>query len=111
VIDQLIVPLKDRSYPIVIGNGNLPEIGRELGAIGFPSRVALVGNTTVFALYGAEVENFLTKSGFQVTPVCLPDGENIKPRIPFIQYTMFLSGKSLTGVQVLLHSVVGWWEI
>lgn len=78
MIDQLIVPLKDRSYPIVIGNGNLPEIGRELGAIGFPSRVALVGNTTVFALYGAEVENFLTKSGFQVTPVCLPDGEEHK---------------------------------
>ena len=78
MIDKLIVPLGDRSYPIIISSGNLPGLGKELSSIKFPSRVALVSNTTVYALYGAEVEKSLTESGFKISPVCLPDGEEYK---------------------------------
>ena len=76
--EKIIVPLGDRSYPIIISSANLPTLGGELASIAFPSRVALVSNTTVYDLYGAEVENSLKKSGFKVTLVCLPDGEEYK---------------------------------
>ena len=78
MIDKLTVPLGERSYPIIIGSGNLQALGGELAAAGFSPRVALVTNTTVSALYGAEVEKSLRNNGFKVTPVCLPDGEEYK---------------------------------
>ena len=78
MIDKLTVPLGERSYPIIIGSGNLQTLGEELAAAGFSPRVALVTNTTVSALYGAEVEKSLLNNGFNVTPVILPDGEEYK---------------------------------
>ena len=78
MIDKLNVSLGDRSYPIIIGSGNLQQLGESLVSAGFPSRVALVTNTTVFALYGEETKNSLEQNGFQVTSICLPDGEEYK---------------------------------
>ncbi len=78
MIDKLTVPLGDRSYPIIIGSGNLRKLGESLASGAFPLRVALVSNTTVFALYGEEVEKSLKQRGFEVTSICLPDGEKYK---------------------------------
>jgi 3-dehydroquinate synthase len=40
--------------------------------------MALVTNTTVSALYGEDAKSSLEQNGFQVTLICLPDGEEYK---------------------------------
>ena len=72
------VELGNRSYPIIIGNGILQEVGSSLRQFNFSSPIALVSNTTVFPLYGAAVSRSLSASGLTCTEIILPDGEEYK---------------------------------
>jgi 3-dehydroquinate synthase len=67
-------------YPIHIGPGLLPHIGGALKAAGIPpgSRVALVSNTIVAPLYGAEAEKSLRAAGYRPSACTIPDGEQHK---------------------------------
>ncbi len=76
-MQELTVPLQDRSYPIRIGTGLLPHCGRWTAQI-TSSRVLLVSNPTVFNLYGAAVEEALQKAGLEVHCALIPDGEEYK---------------------------------
>lgn len=75
---QVKVGLGERSYPIWIGHGQLPELGGALDAVGFPRRVAIVTNPTVGDLYGEMVVAALRDSNRQVNVVTIPDGEEYK---------------------------------
>jgi len=68
------VELGTRSYPITIGSGILPDVGRALTQLGIGNSIALVSNTTVFPLYGAAVSRSLSEAGFSCTEIILPDG-------------------------------------
>lgn len=70
--------LGDRSYPIHIGQNILTGIGKDLEALGFPKRVAVISNPTVDALYGQVVCSSLSDAGFQVFQCNIPDGEEHK---------------------------------
>ena len=72
------VELGTRSYPITIGSGILPDVGRALTQLGIGNSIALVSNTTVFPLYGAAVSRSLSEAGFSCTEIILPDGEEYK---------------------------------
>jgi len=72
------VELGSRSYPITIGSGILPAIGRLLKELDFSGSIALVSNTKVFPLYGAAVSRSLSACGFSCTEIILPDGEEFK---------------------------------
>jgi shikimate kinase/3-dehydroquinate synthase len=72
------VELGDRSYSIEIENGNLSQIGGRLVSLGTKGKVAIVTNPRVGRLYGSVVARSLRKSGLDVTPVTLPDGERFK---------------------------------
>ena len=72
------VELGSRSYPITIGSGILPAIGRLLNELDFSGSIALVSNTTVFPLYGTLVSRSLSASGLSCTEIILPDGEEFK---------------------------------
>lgn len=76
--ETLNVGLADRSYPILIGDGILEEIGVELLTISFPKRVAVVTNPTVGGLYADIVVNALKLNGFSVLYIDIPDGEEFK---------------------------------
>lgn len=77
-MQSLNVNLGDRSYPIHIGAGNLPRIGEFLEQAGLRGKVAVVTNPTVAQLCLDTVGNALEESGFAVTPVLIPDGEEYK---------------------------------
>jgi 3-dehydroquinate synthase len=71
------VPLRDRSYPIHIGEGLFESLGAYL-QLRPGTRIALVTNPTVRALYGPVVEQALASAGGSVTIVEIPDGESHK---------------------------------
>ena len=78
LLETLTVPLGDRSYPIVIGQNILDDLGRECAARSFPERVAVVSNPTIDALYGERVRHSLKNAGYRPFQCNIPDGEEYK---------------------------------
>ena len=71
-MNQLLVDLDDRSYPIYIDN-NLLTSSELLSCHIKGQRVCVVSNEVVFPLYGEQVLSSLSE--FDVDTVILPDGE------------------------------------
>lgn len=76
--EVLTVPLGDRSYPIIIGSNILASLGVELQRVKFPSKVAIISNPTVDAIYGDPLASALIQDGFEVVRYNVPDGEEYK---------------------------------
>ncbi len=72
------VNLAENSYDILIGCGILSSLGRKCAALGLSSRVAVITNPTVNALYGDVVRRSLTEAGCAVSMIEIPDGEVYK---------------------------------
>ncbi len=77
-MQTLTVNLGDRSYPIHVGDGILSTAGDFLEKAGLRGKVAVITNPTVAQLYLDPVHESLTRNGFDVTPVLIPDGEEHK---------------------------------
>lgn len=77
-MEALTVNLGERSYPIHIGDGILARAGELLREVGLQGKIAIVTNPTVAQLYLDPVHETLVQSGFEVTPILLPDGEEHK---------------------------------
>ncbi|MGE5301708.1 MAG: 3-dehydroquinate synthase [Alphaproteobacteria bacterium] len=77
-METLTVNLGDRSYPIYIGENILSRIGEHLQETGLRGKVAVVTNPTVAQLYLDTVHDGLTASGFEMTAMLVPDGEEHK---------------------------------
>ncbi len=74
----LTVNLGDRSYPINLGEGLLRRAGELLKQAGVGKKVGIVTNQTVADLYLNPVQESLSGSGFRVTPIFVPEGEEHK---------------------------------
>lgn len=77
-MQKIRVELGDRSYNIVIDNNFLKEIGKTLVRFEFSNKLALISNPTVYNLYGDVVSRSLKDSGFDLTEIIIPDGEEYK---------------------------------
>ncbi|MGB7951552.1 MAG: 3-dehydroquinate synthase [Candidatus Binatia bacterium] len=77
-MQSLSVSLGDRSYPIHVGDGILPQVGDFLQQLGLGRKVAVITNPTVAQLYLDTVHESLAHAGFEVLPVLVPDGEQHK---------------------------------
>ena len=77
-MQTLTINLGDRSYPVHIGDGVLSAAGDLLQQAGLRGKVAVITNPTVAQLYLDPVHESLTRAGFDVTPVLIPDGEEHK---------------------------------
>ncbi len=75
---KIQVGLGAASYPIVIGEHILDQLGSALDQIAFPNKVAIVSNPLVAGLYAQAVLDALTASGRAVSVINLPDGEAYK---------------------------------
>mgnify|MGYP001185085164 FL=1 len=75
---QLLVGLGERSYPISIGAGILPQIGDQLDLLKFSNKVALVTNSLVGGHYGQTVIDAVRNTGREVSVIQVPDGEVYK---------------------------------
>lgn len=77
-METIKVDLGDRSYPIHIGAGILPELGNYLKKLPVEKKALLVTNPTVNRLYGKTAADSLARAGFQVTVAEMGDGEEYK---------------------------------
>ncbi len=74
----LTVNLGDRSYPIHLGEALLSRAGELLKQAGCGEKIAIITNPTVARLYLKPVQEGLSRSGFSVTPLLVPEGEEHK---------------------------------
>jgi 3-dehydroquinate synthase len=76
----MIVPvnLGPRSYTILVESGALATVGQHLAALGVGRRAALVTDSAIMALHGTAVVESLTRAGFAVTVMEVPEGETAK---------------------------------
>ena len=75
---EVTVPLQDRSYPILIGAGILPQIGERARQVGIRGAVAVVQDAAVSEWYGPQVRQSLEAAGYRVVVVEVPSGEASK---------------------------------
>ncbi|MEQ1517793.1 MAG: 3-dehydroquinate synthase [Usitatibacteraceae bacterium] len=74
---SLRVSLGQRTYPILIGESLLADIGAITPFLPAP-RVVLVTNTTLYPLHGEAFASSLRRHDLDVLTICLPDGEKHK---------------------------------
>lgn len=72
------VELGERSYPIIIKNGIINNVGSNLKKMGFSGRAAVVTNPLVEKLYAKAVVGSLKAADFDVAVITVPDGEEFK---------------------------------
>lgn len=72
------VELGSSSYEICIGSGLLARAGSWFREIGFSGKLVIVTDPTVKRLYGDTLSQSLTKDGFSVVTLLVPEGEEYK---------------------------------
>ena len=72
------VRLGSSSYNILIGPGLLAQTGDKLREIGFSDKLVIITDPTVKSLYGSTLKQSLTRSGFKVLILEVPEGEEQK---------------------------------
>ncbi|MGB9792967.1 MAG: 3-dehydroquinate synthase [Thermacetogeniaceae bacterium] len=75
---ELRVNLGERSYSILIGSSQLPQLGEHLAPLSLAPRLFVVTNEVVGRLYGELVNRSLREAGFDIIYYELPDGEEHK---------------------------------
>jgi len=77
-MEKVKVNLGAQSYEIRIGSGLLERVGTWLKDRGFAGKTVIVTDTTVRALYAAELTGGLQHAGFEVGVLEVPPGEEQK---------------------------------
>jgi len=75
---RIKVKLGKNSYEIRAGAGLLAQTGHWLKENGFSGRLVIITDPTVKGLHGDALNHSLTKEGFSVTTLLVPEGENQK---------------------------------
>ncbi len=78
MMDQILVNLKENSYPIYIGQGTLKDIGKLLSKNELTGKCAIITNPTINKLYGNQVKESLVSNGFETVIFEVPDSETSK---------------------------------
>ena len=91
-----------RSYPVLIGNGLLAQVGDQIRQRCKAQKAAIVSDTNVFPLYGAIVSESLEKAGFQVVSFVFPAGEENKNADTYLRLLNFLAENQLTRSDCLV---------
>ncbi len=91
MLQHLLVGLGDRAYPIWIGHGIFDRLGEALNTVKFPRKMAIVTSPSVARHYGEAAQEALNRSGFKVSTIVIPDGEE---------------HKTLAGVEKILDALI-----
>ncbi len=75
---EISVDLGSRSYPILVGAGELGTVGRELAKRGVGRKTVLVTDPAIARLHADPVVRSLRQAGFDVTQALVPAGEEAK---------------------------------
>ena len=75
---KIRVRLSRNSYSIHIGSGLLQQTGQQLKEMGLSDRLVIITDPTVKGLFGDNLKQSLTSSGFKVSILEVPEGEEQK---------------------------------
>jgi len=73
-----VVATATARYPIFVGWGVLRDLGRRMKQLGLSGNAVIIGDDSVFAIYGAKVRRSLEEAGFGVKCYTVPPGEVTK---------------------------------
>jgi 3-dehydroquinate synthase len=77
-VDEVVVDLGARAYPVIVGADLLAVVGPRLAALGYRGRAAVMTSERVGPLYAAPLVRSLEDAGFRPATIELPDGEQHK---------------------------------
>ena len=75
---KIIVKMKERSYPIMIGQHILPQLGEKAASLNIGTDAVVITNRLVRKLYGPYVSKAFSKRNISVKFLEVPDGEKSK---------------------------------
>lgn len=75
---EVVKVTASKEYNVNIGSGYLDNVGEMIKDIKKPCRAIVVSDDTVFPLYGERIMTSLKNSGFSVSEIVFPHGENAK---------------------------------
>ena len=91
-----------RKYDILIENGLLSQLGSLVKDLGKIQTVALVSETNVYPLFGAQAEESLEAAGLAVKTFCFPAGEERKCLETYGKLLSFLAANHLTRTDAIV---------
>ena len=91
-----------KAYDIKIGSGLLSTLGQEANKLGKAKKIAIVSETNVFPLYGAQAEISLKAAGFEVVSFIFPAGEESKCAATYLELLNFLAANKLTRSDLIV---------
>ncbi|AGX41694.1 3-dehydroquinate synthase [Clostridium saccharobutylicum] len=77
-MEELVVDLKERSYPIIIKKGLIDEINLEISKIYKGKKIFILTDKNVDAHYGDKIKSNLVNEGYNVKLMVLEPGEETK---------------------------------
>ncbi len=91
-----------KAYDIKIGSGLLTTLGAEAQKLNKAKKVALVSESNVYPLYGAQAEASLKAAGFEVCSFVFPAGEESKCANTYLALLNFLAENRLTRSDLIV---------
>jgi 3-dehydroquinate synthase len=91
-----------REYPVLIGEGLLPQIGSLIRDVKAPCKAAIISDTNVFPLFGKTAESSLQAQGFQTFSFIFPAGEASKNGETYLSLLEFLAENQLTRSDLVI---------
>jgi shikimate kinase / 3-dehydroquinate synthase len=73
-----LVETPSQSYPVFVGYGLLDQLGERMRETGLCGTAIIISDENVLPIYGPEVEEVLSCSGFAVNSLAVPAGEETK---------------------------------
>lgn len=110
IMAELVVDLKEQSYPLKIRKGLLNDVGLEITRFYHGKKVAIITDQTVARYYEKQVKEGLLKEGYEVVVIALPPGEESKSlnQLPFLYKALIDFGLTRSDLIVALGGgVVG----
>ena len=89
-------------YDVIIGRGLIESVGELVKEVCSATKIALVTDDTVDALYSKAVESSLLSSGYKVVKFVFPHGEESKNLITYGNILNFLAENELTRTDALV---------
>jgi len=77
-MEKIHVDLGPKSYDIEVERGSWPRMGARIRSLSKADKVAVITDSTVDGLYGAQLEQQLMAQGFEVRRMVFPAGEDHK---------------------------------
>ena len=91
------------SYDVLVGNGLLTNLGQHLlSVLKNTCKVAVISDSNVFPLYGAQIQKILIDAGFETVAYSFAAGEASKTPATYLEILNFLAQNHITRSDAVL---------